>query len=494
MLKKILLRFSALFALTAVLLCALAGCSGGDKIKLDPNNPTAIVIWHYYHGAQKTAFDNAVKEFNETVGYEQGIIVEAVSHGGVGELADNVLAAAKGELDAGEMPDIFGAHGDTALEIFNMGKAVEIDNYMSEAELAEYEDSFIREGRIGTDKLYIFPIAKCTESLMLNKTDFDAFADGLKASGLNESVSYEDLSTWEGILRVADVYYRYTQSISPDKTGNLPAGKAFMGIDGLANYLIAGSKQLGQDLVEVKDGKASINLDRDIMSKLWYTYYEPMVTGKFIKLGRFCSDDIKTGDSLCFVGATTSASYFPAELPMEQGAAKSIEMMVLPMPVFENGDKVAVSQGAGMVIAKSVREKEYASAVFLKWFTQAERNILFSLTSSYLPVKKDALDDKLLNAAFDAIDASNVETQNSIKALRVGVEQLRSYNLYFSEVFDGGADFRSKLPLALENAVLEDRDTYLKLIQEGLAPEEAYPVLLESSRGKFDAWLISLGS
>lgn len=493
MLKKKLLRFPALFALTAVLLCTLTGCSGSGKVKLNPNNPTAIVIWHYYHGAQKTAFDNAVKVFNDTVGYEKGIIVEAVSHGGVGELAENVMAAAKGELDAGEMPDIFGAHGDTALDILKMEKAVEIDNYLSEAELAEYEDAFMHEGKIGTDKLYIFPIAKSTESLMLNKTDFDAFIAGLEASGMNEQVSYDDLSTWEGILRVSDIYYRYTQSISPDSTGNLPAGKAFMGIDGLANYLIVGSKQLGQDLVKVENGNATINLDREIMSKLWYTYYEPMVTGRFTKLGRFCSDDIKTGDSLCFVGATTSASYFPSELPMESGDVKKIEMMVLPMPVFENGDKVAVSQGAGMVIAKSVSEKEYASAIFLKWFTQAERNIEFSLTSSYLPVKKDALDEELLNAAFEAIDASDVETQNSIKALKVGIGQLRSYTLYSSDVFDGSMAFRNKLPVDLENAVLEDRESYLKLINEGSSPEQAYSSLFESSRDKFDAWLISLG-
>lgn len=488
MLKKILFRFPALFAITAVLLCALAGCSGGGKVKLNPNNPTAIVIWHYYHGAQKTAFDSAVKEFNDTVGYEDGIIVEAVSHGGVGELAENVMAAAKGELDAGKMPDIFGAHGDTALDILNMGKAVEIDNYLTAAELAEYEGAFIHEGRIGTDKLYIFPIAKSTESLMLNKTDFDAFIAGLEASGLNESVSYDDLSTWEGILRVSDIYYRYTQSVSPDNTG-----KAFMGIDGLANYLIVGSKQLGQDLVKVENGKATVNLDREIMSKLWYTYYEPMVTGRFTKLGRFCSDDIKTGDSLCFVGATTSASYFPAELPLESGGMKNIEMMVLPMPVFENGDKVAVSQGAGMVIAKSVSEKEYASAVFLKWFTQAERNISFSLTSSYLPVKKDALDEKLLDSAFGAIGLSDVETQNSVKALKVGIEQLRSYTLYSSEVFDGSMAFRNKLPVDLEKAVLEDRDLYLKLISEGSSPEQAYSALFDGSQDKFDAWLISLG-
>lgn len=483
-----LFRQFLLLLLSAVLLGMLTACSN-DTVKLNPNNPVTIIAWHYYHGAQKTAFDNAVKAFNETVGYEKGIIVEAVSHGGVNELADNVMAAAKGELDAGSMPDIFGSHGDTALEILNMGMVVGIDDYLSDAELAEYEESFMHEGRIGTDKLYVLPIAKSTESLMINKTDFDAFIEGLKTSDMNETVSYDDLSTWEGILRVADIYYRYSQSISPDNEG-----KAFMGVESLANYLIIGSKQLGQDLVKVEDGNAVIQLDNDIMSKLWVTYYEPMVTGRFIKIGRFCSDDIKTGDSLCFIGSTTSAGYFPTEMLLDNGTIKKIEMEVLPMPVFENGERVAISQGAGMVIAKSDKAKEYASAVFLKWFTEPEQNVPFSLSSSYLPVKKAALDETLLNASFDLIDSGDIGIQNSIKALKVGLDQLRGYTMYSSEVFDGSATFRNKLPEVLTNAVQEDKEAYFGFVRDGASPETAYDKLLAQSWDKFDEWIEALGN
>lgn len=488
MFKKIFIRGMALLISAALLSGVSAGCSSsssGDQIKLDPKDPTAIVIWHYYNGAQKTAFDTAVKEFNETLGYEKGIIVEAVSTGGVSELAESIVAAAKGELDAGDMPNIFGSYGDTALEILNMEKAANIDAYLTAEELAEYEDDFIREGRIGTDKLYVFPIAKSTESLMINKTDFDAFTEGLKTSDINESVSYEDLSTWEGILRVADIYYRYTQSVSGE-------GKAFMGLDALANYVIIGSKQLGQDLVTVENGKATVHLDREIMSKLWYTYYEPMVTGRFTKLGRFCSDDIKTGDSLCFVGSTSSASYFPTELTLDDDSVKEIEMTVLPMPVFENADKVAISQGAGMVIAKSTKEQEYASVLFLKWFTQAEMNVPFSLIASYMPVKKEALDDTLLDSVFETVDKNDAAAQNSVKALRVGIDQLRGYTMYSSEVFDGGLDFRNNLPLGLENAISKDRETYLKLISEGVDPEQAYAELSQNAESGLDEWIASL--
>ena len=39
----------------------LGGCGSKNKVKLDPDNPVTITIWHYYNGAQQTAFDSLVK-------------------------------------------------------------------------------------------------------------------------------------------------------------------------------------------------------------------------------------------------------------------------------------------------------------------------------------------------------------------------------------------------------------------------------------------------
>ena len=39
-----------------------------------------VVLWHSYNAVAKGAFDDLVMEFNETVGMEQGIIVEPVGY------------------------------------------------------------------------------------------------------------------------------------------------------------------------------------------------------------------------------------------------------------------------------------------------------------------------------------------------------------------------------------------------------------------------------
>ena len=82
--------------LSAVMVLALTtGCSGTGNggVKLDPKNPAAVIVWHYYNGALLNAFQASIKEFNETVGLEKGIIVESYGLGNVSELEAAVMAA-----------------------------------------------------------------------------------------------------------------------------------------------------------------------------------------------------------------------------------------------------------------------------------------------------------------------------------------------------------------------------------------------------------------
>ena len=68
-------------AVIAISVC-LGGCQSAEqtKVRLDPKNPTVVVVWHYYNGTQKKAFDDMVTQFNESVGQEQGIIVEGLDN------------------------------------------------------------------------------------------------------------------------------------------------------------------------------------------------------------------------------------------------------------------------------------------------------------------------------------------------------------------------------------------------------------------------------
>ncbi|MEG0570186.1 MAG: sugar ABC transporter substrate-binding protein, partial [Oscillospiraceae bacterium] len=81
--KKIIVLLIALL----ISLLSFSGCKTPSESKKQPAQTKTITLWHYYNGGIKAQFDELVQTFNETVGKEKGIIVDAYSQGGVNELA-----------------------------------------------------------------------------------------------------------------------------------------------------------------------------------------------------------------------------------------------------------------------------------------------------------------------------------------------------------------------------------------------------------------------
>ncbi len=256
----------AAVALSAALATAgLAGCASNQasQVKLDPENPVSLTVWHYYNGAQQASFDALVSEFNDSAGKEKGIYVEGYSQGSVADLEKSVTASADDAVGSSDLPDIFSTYSDTAYTVQQKGKLVDLTQYITKDELSEYVDDYIDEGYFNDDgTLYFFPVAKSTEVTMVDATDWEPFA---QAAG----VTYNDLATQEGIARVAKLYYEYTDAQTPDIPND---GKAFYGRDSMSNYFIVGMKQMGVDIFSVSDGKLNLNVDKDKIRRLWDNY------------------------------------------------------------------------------------------------------------------------------------------------------------------------------------------------------------------------------
>ncbi len=449
------------FLLSLVLL--MTGCSDGkSKVKLDPKNPVAIEIWHYYNGPQKIAFDSLITEFNETVGQEQGIVVEAFSQGNVTELIDAVIDSANKKVGAAEIPDVFAAYPNTAYQVDQMGLVADLDKYMTQEELDEYVPGYLDEGRFDKEgTLKIFPIAKSTEIFMLNKTDWEKFASATGAS-------MDDLQTVEGVTETAEKYYDWTDAQTPEPDD----GKAFFGRDAVANYMIIGSKQLGVEIFHVEKGEIHLNIDKEVMRKLWDNFYVPYINGYFAANGKFRSEDAKKGNIIALVGSTSGAAYFPNQVMVNDTESYDIEAAVLPAPVFSGGEKVAVQQGAGMVVTKSDEKREYASTVFLKWFTEAQRNVDFSAGSGYLPVKKEANNTELILGAVEKEEKQLIRENLGI-ALPVAIDVVNTHEMYISKAFDGGTAARDVLEVSMINKANEDLTAIREMMDNGTARKDA---------------------
>lgn len=446
-------------ALTIGTLCLTTSCGNQYKENIK------IKIWHYYNNEQLTAFKEIVTNFNESIGREKHIEVIEESLGYVTDLSSALINSANGVSGAETMPNMFMSYSDTAYQLDLLEKIASLNPYFTEEELLKYNDSFISEGKLANQKeLKILPVAKSFEALYINKTDFDKFISA------NPEITYDKLSTIEGIIEVAEIYYDYS------------GGKAFYGRDSLSNYFIIGAKQLGTDLFYYDEkGDFQINKTEEVYKTLWNNYYVPMVKGYFTSKGRFRTADMQNGNILCYTGSTSSSTYFPDKVIVDDDYSYDIIPKVQAAPVFQNGQPYAVSQGAGICVTKSTVEIEKACVEFLKWFTADDINEDFAIKSSYLPVKKSKLNDDLINKV-DAI----VEKES----FKVALEAINSDKLYTNVASAKGETIRNLFDKTLNDTANNALNAIDEMVETGISRTEAIETFITDDA--FTVWYNSV--
>lgn len=468
--KRRMLLSRLLAAASALALLTGCGAQKADNSP-SPSEPVTVTVWTYYNGEQLESFNALVNEFNSTVGKENGITVESSSQGSVNDLETNVLASAAGKVGAAPMPNIFSAYADTAYALDQMEQIADLSEYLTEEERSDFIADYLSEGDFsGNGSIKILPVAKSTELLFLNETDWAPFAEATGAS-------YDDLATIEGLISVAQRYYEWTDAQTPDIPDD---GRAFFGRDAMANYMLIGARQLGCTIFDAKEGVMTLDFDKDVARKLWDNYYVPFIKGYFSAGGRFRSDDMKSGSIIAYVGSSSSATFFPSQVITDDMSSHDITLTILPCPKFEDGEDYAVQQGAGMVITKATDAEIRASLIFLKWFTSPEHNIAFSVSSGYLPVTREG-------NSIDAIRASGLALSDDMdQVLTVATATVNDNHLYTPRAFSGGTDARAVLEYAMSDKATADRAAIDERMADGQSFAEASAEFLTDEC--FEAW------
>lgn len=436
----------------------IISCTVHKSVILDKNNPVELSIWHHFIGSQKTAFDNLIFEFNNTEGRDKGIIITAINMDNTGDIHDKLLQSANKEVGAYPLPDLATAYPSTAYTLNKMNLLTRIDQYFTPTELSAYIDSFIKEGCVSTDSgLLIFPIAKSTEVLFLNNTAYQSFLADYNVQNPDHTLNENMLSSFEGLLKTAECYFDWTKIQTPKTNNN---GKAMFGFDSASNFSIIGYHQLGSDFFIKLNSKGGLNLNSASFKKIWDNYYTPMVKGYYGAFSLYRSQDVQTGDLLLYTGSTAGANFFPSTVIFEDNTKYNVDLKVLPYPVFAGGKRGAVQQGAGMIVIKSTPAKEYAASVFLKWFTEPQRNTKFVLDTGYLPVTKEAI-NKVLPSELENIK-NDPKYLNVSKVIKAALAMMRSYDLYTYEPFENSDTLRYLFEDTLLKEAQNGRAQYLK--------------------------------
>ena len=430
--------------LCAALLFCLPGC--GQK----PQEPVNLTLWHVYGGQTDSPLHPLINRFNQTVGQEKGIYVQVTSVSNTNTIHEAVLAAANGDPGAAPLPDLFISYPKTVLALPDDSILVDYNDYFTQEELAAYLPPFLEEGTVN-DRLVVFPVAKSTEIMFINKTAFDRYA-------AETGARLEDLSTWEGLFRMAEDYTKWSDAKTPDIPGD---GKALFVHDYHFNYFQVGTESLGEDFFRGDTLALGPAFDT-----AWQPYARAAISGGVWLQGGYATEPLRTADSIVSVASSASVLYYTNTVTYPDNTTEEVELIALPCPVFENGEKLVMQRGAGFCTIKSTPEREEAAVTFLKWLTEPATNVEFVTSLGYMPVTGEAFEQHL-PAAIDGLEDAMYR-----ELYRAFLETQKEFELYTPPQMDTYLDLETAFEYNVRLQLTASRKDYLEAMQQPDADPE----------------------
>jgi multiple sugar transport system substrate-binding protein len=429
--------------LAAMLMLSLAAC--GNPGRPSPDSPVIITVWHVYEEDMRQAFDMLVDEFNEGEGRAAGVRIEVTAAASYEDIDAALMAATGGEPGAPKLPDIAVMYTRTATKLDGREALADLDALFSKDELSVFVPQFLDEGRV-EGKLRVLPIAKSTEVLYVNRTVYDRFASDTGAT-------LEQLATVEGLMDAAEKYYEWTDARTPEVPND---GKSLYYPDDLFNFIYVGMRQLNVDFMAGN----TPSFDSPAFARVWSATYDMAVRGRAAVYDDYGTNLLITGDVIVNVSTSAGSTYNPDTVTYPDNTKEEAEFAVLPYPVFEGGEKIAIQRGGGAAILKSEPKREYGAALFLRWLTAAGQNLRFTAATGYMPVTEEAFDKVL---AGDMPDISN---DNVRKTLETVAAMQDDYSFYPQPAFDGFDGIRTNIIGSLFAAEDKAHKQYLALLGE----------------------------
>ena len=421
----------------------LSGCS--DKTRPDADNPVTLTMWHVYGSQTKSPLNDAIDEFNNTIGNENGIIVNVVSVTSSSAIDKALSASANGKPGAEELPDLFTAYPRVA-QIVGEDNLLRWNNYFSEEELSMFRDEFILEGYFG-ESLFMLPVAKSSEGLFLNKTLFDKFST-------ETGITTDKLRTFDGLFEAANAYYDWSD------------GHNFTQINDFYNYAYIGMK--AYDAEFIVDGR--LNLNDKAFEMIWNSLSKAAIYGGICLDDGYAAARWKTVEIISNIGSTADILYQPEMVFYSDNTTESIISVSLPYPVFKDNKPAVVHRGGGLFAIKNADErKNYGAYIFAKWLTQKENNLDFVTNAGYLPVNDEAFTELLA-------DTSTVKNESYRGLYDMMSDTMGSYALFALPVYNNASDIQSDFE---QNVKLVLKSAHNQYIKKAAAGEDKEAVLNE---------------
>ena len=393
--------------LLSALLFTLSGC--GEKSLLNKKEPVSLTFWHVYGEQAGSPMDLLVQEFNRTVGQERGVQVKVTGTSSASKIGGYLKEAQSGGQEVQEMPDLFTCHisDATALGEENL---VDWHDWFTEEELADFVPGFLSDGMAEDGRLLIFPVSKSTQLLMCNGSGFARFSDAT-------SVRYDDLATWEGFYDAAGKFYDWS-------------GKPFCALDYPIRAVELCAMERGSGDFYTENGW--YDTDNAVFKESWMQFARSLAQGHVVVSDLYSNTQVMTGDVVCGLGSSAAILYYNDTVTYP-AAERSIARLCRQMRAMDE-----------WLTAE-------AAALFVRWLTEAERNLDFVAQTGYMPVRNGAFDAISDYGNFPTPAAAYESLYAALKTMRedyVPVSEPRFEGYYdkVSVLYDGLRRLQQELP------------------------------------------------
>ena len=333
-----------------------------------PAADITITFWHVYGDSKGAMLQNFIDEFEDIY---PNVTVDATSQGGYDDLRSKTILA----ISAGSTPTLLVGYPDHVAGYLNGNAVIPLDDFIYDdtfgVDIDDFIDSYVEENRQYTGGyIYSLPYSKSTEMLVINKTMFDANEAALTTAGV--ALRTDAPYSWAELDLIADIMVGEGANQCP----------YLINYDSSANFFINSIRQwdggytnsAGDILVNNANTKAMLEYVQDRFEDK--TFALPLAWN-----AAYGSESFKEEKVCMTVGSTAGISY---NVP----AAGTFEIVVAPVPQYDDNHKSAVQQGPNIAIMSDTTDAERLAAwLLIEYITNAENTAKWSMLTGYLPVR-----------------------------------------------------------------------------------------------------------
>ncbi len=375
--------------LVATLSVSLVACSSSEETAteegattvdvsvLDPNNPVTIEFWYAWTGAIEENNQEKAATFNETIGKDLGIIVEAYYQGDYYDTHSKLQAAYR----AGEAPAVSVMEIASTRQFAESGVIKDL-SALIEQDSVDMDDFYsgLLENCEVNDSYYAVPFLRSTPIMYYN-------VDLFEAAGLGS----EGPKTWDEMAE-------YSQII------NTELGVAGMSVAAYDWTFEAFMFEHGTSILNEEETATNLNSEE---GKEIVTFFKDLSDSGYIDL--YASSG---GEQINVAQANqTTAMWFGSTGSLAGNKAIADEAgYELGTCFIPEAEQYGVpTGGCNLVMTSNLSAEEEAAAwEFIKWITETEQAISNSMETGYVMTRKSCLDSQEVTTYFEEYPQAKV--------------------------------------------------------------------------------------